>query len=264
MMKIAFVGAGRVGISLSAFFLSRGFDVVGIATRSSSSVERAQRYLPAIRVVKDVLELGHPDVIFITVVDSAIASVAEKVREAYPDSVVVHTSGAHSSNVIPGEGKASCHPLQSLASVEVALEMIPKSLFTVEGDEKGLDVLERILKMAGLRYVGIEPEAKPLYHAAAVVASNYLVTLMYKAVEIMKLSGFPEKEGTEGLVALAEGTLRNISEKGVPDALTGPIAREDVDTVKLHLSELKRHNLDEFYRYMANLTAEMVGKGFRF
>ena len=258
-MKISFVGAGRVGIALAAFMREKGVVPCAIVARSDASRERAKHYLPDVPAVSNISELPKSDVIFITVPDREIASAAGSLRARFPDAVLVHTSGAHPSSIIPGRGRASCHPLQSLADVENAVEILPHSLFTVEGDEKGLSVLKDLLKALNLRFVEIDVSSKPLYHAAAVVASNYLVTLMYQALGIMKLSGFPEEEGLEGLVALAEGTLKNIKKKGVPDALTGPISRGDWETVELHLEKLRINNsLRQFYQYMAELTRKMI------
>ncbi len=259
-MRVAFVGAGRVGISLACFFKSRGIPVVGIVARSEASASRVVKHLGEHALFTRMEDVPPVDVLFLTVKDSAIKDVAARARALFPHAVIVHTSGAHPSTLIPGEGRASLHPLQSLAQLEVALEVIPGSLFTLEGDEKGVRAVGELAERAGLDVVQISPQKKPLYHAAAVVASNYLVTLMYEALKILELSGFPLDRGVEGLVCLAEGTLRNIKAKGVPHALTGPIARGDWDTVRLHLEELSgAGEPEEFYRYMARLTARMIG-----
>ncbi len=263
-MRVAFIGAGRVGLSLALFMKGRGVDVVGVYSRSASSRARAEALLGRGLVFESMHELPGSDIVFLTVSDGAIASVAEEARRIFPDAVMVHTSGAHPSSLIPGSGRASLHPLQSLSDVHQAQELIPESLFTLEGDETGVETVGKLLDGLGLRYEIIDERGKVFYHAAAVVASNYLVTLMERALRIMELSGFPVETGLEGLVALARGTLKNIEVKGVPDALTGPIARGDWDTVRMHVNALRRYpQLLDFYRFMGKLTANMIGDEWR-
>ncbi len=260
-IEVAFFGMGRVGLALSRFFLERGVPVGPVYSRSEASRERARLLLPGVEVVDDVSALSGARLLFVTVSDGAIAGVARMLRAFLPDAVIVHTSGAHPSSLIPGEGRASCHILQSIARPEDASELVESSLFTVEGDERGLSLLLPLLEELGLRYVVIEEEAKPLYHAAAVVASNYLVTLMHQALSVLSASGFPLDLGLEGLVALARGTLSNIEAKGVKNALTGPIARGDWDTVRLHVEKLRDFpELEAFYRFMADLTCRIAGR----
>jgi predicted short-subunit dehydrogenase-like oxidoreductase (DUF2520 family) len=264
MLEVAFVGMGRVGLALSLFFLERGVPVKAVYSRSQASRNRARRLLKGVLVCEELSQLPEAEVVFITVSDSAIAGVASALRKLFPKSVLVHTSGAHPSSIIPGEGKASFHPLQSLSEPSAALGVLAESLFTLEGDEKGLPAVVSLARTLGVRYVEIDTEAKPLYHAAAVVASNYLVTLMYHALEILKASGFPVEDGMSGLVALSKGTLFNVEVRGVPDALTGPIARGDWETVKLHLEKLKPYpELERFYRVMGEFTSRMLNKEFK-
>ncbi|BAT71900.1 conserved hypothetical protein [Thermosulfidibacter takaii ABI70S6] len=263
-MKVGFVGAGRVGLTLSAFFLDRGIEVRWIVAKSDPSFNRARAILRSeVSLLRDIGGGEPVDIIFLTVNDSAISEAANQVRAQFEESVLVHTSGAHSSEIIPGEGRASCHPLQSFADPASAVKLVPSTLFTVEGDELGLEKVKTLLSALGLEYVVIDSSSKPLYHAAAVIASNYLVTLMYHALETMKASGFPEDKGLRGLLALVKGTLQNIETLGVPDALTGPIARGDWETVKLHLRVLEDYpEPKNFYTCLTEFTAEMAGKQF--
>ncbi len=262
MISVSFVGAGRVGLTLSAFFLDKGIPVRWIMARSEESRKRATEVLrDKVPVLSSLTEIRPADIVFITVNDSSIKEVAHKVRSLLKSAVLVHTSGAHSSELIPGEGRASCHPLQSFANPSTAVKLVPETVFTLEGDERGIKLLKQLLERLNLQYTVIPTQCKPLYHASAVIASNYLVTLIYNALQTMKASGFPEDMGLKGLMKLIEGTLKNISTLGVPQALTGPIARGDWDTVKLHLEHLEKYpELKEFYLFMARKTAEMIGK----
>jgi predicted short-subunit dehydrogenase-like oxidoreductase (DUF2520 family) len=90
----------------------------------------------------------------------------------------------------------------------------------------------------GGRPFRIATEAKPLYHAAAVMACNYVVALEDVAVEMAAEAGLPRERALEALLPLVRGTVENLAQVGLPDALTGPIARGDVETVQRHLEAL--------------------------
>ncbi len=259
--RIAFVGAGRVGISLAAYFASEGLNVVSIYARSKGSCEKAALFIEKSKITREITGLKEPDVIFITTKDDAIKKVAEKLHELYPEAHLVHTSGAHSSRILPGKRRASLHPMQSFADPQKAIEGIKETLFTLEGTKETVKLCERLLNRLKLKYAVINEKDKVLYHIAACIASNYLVTLFAKALECIQKSGVEKELGTEGLLNLSFGTLKNIREKGIPHALTGPIARGDKETIKLHLKALKEHpELFRFYTFLGKETAKMIDK----
>ncbi len=189
-----------------------------------------------------------------------------KVRSKY----IYHFSGALPSSVLTGAKKlglgiGSIHPLQSFVDRDTALRMIPSSVFAIEGEREALDAARSLLSKLGVgRIVEISADDKPLYHAAAAIACNYLVLLGGIAVDIMKSIGIPEEEGLCGIAALMEGTLGNLKKAGIPGCLTGPVSRGDTDTVALHLEALKgwRPDIAELYAAMGRLLlpiAEMKG-----
>ena len=132
----------------------------------------------------------------------------------------------------------SLHPLQSFP------EPRPPDAFqgiVVAVDATTVSMRRRLNSLA--RDIGAKPrrvddQHRALYHAAAVFASNYLVALMGEAVGLLERAGWTEKEATAALVRLSEGVLLSVSRRGPTAALTGPIRRGDVDTVKRHLAVL--------------------------
>jgi hypothetical protein len=88
--------------------------------------------------------------------------------------------------------------------------------------------------------INIEDENKALYHAAACVASNYLVTLIDFAQYLYEKAGVPDSLAVKVMMPLIEGTLSNIKELGTEQALTGPIVRGDVSTIAHHIEQLER------------------------
>jgi len=110
----------------------------------------------------------------------------------------------------------------------------------VEGDSLAVEKASGIATDLGAKPFTIKTEGKILYHAAAVVASNYLVTLMDLAIELMAVSGVSKTDAFKILKPLIKGTLANIESTGIPDALTGPIARGDVGIVEKHVQAIRK------------------------
>ena len=140
------------------------------------------------------------------------------------------------------------HPLQSFANIEEALETLPGSFFAIEGDAEALPVLQELSQELGGKPLLIRASQKPLYHLAASIASNYLVSLIHLSLRFLKEVGLPEEEGLKALLPLIDGTIKNIRQFGPTQALTGPIARGDRDVVKGHIqaiSDIERQGMLE-------------------
>ncbi len=245
--KIAVVGAGKVGSALALLLNRQGYPVAGVASRSIHSARRVaeELHVPATVKPEEVTVAG--DVVFITTPDRVIADVAEEITERggfRSGQVIFHTSGAHSADEVGvvrsvGALAASLHPLQSFADIKMAMENLPGSYFALEGDSGTLPLAEQIVQDLGGKHFTIAAADKPLYHAAACVASNFLVSLMHFATELYSHFGLSQSESFEALYPLIRGTIKNISQVGPPKALTGPIARGDGPTLEGHLKVLR-------------------------
>jgi predicted short-subunit dehydrogenase-like oxidoreductase (DUF2520 family) len=193
------------------------------------------------------------EIVFIATPDAAIKESCRIISENNgfrQNSVVYHCSGAlasteldfvrsgHPENTI---AIGSMHPLQSFASAKTGKSGNPFAniIMAVEGDSPAVKKAREIAKDLGAKPFTIKTEGKILYHAAAVVASNYLVTLMDLGIKLMIASGVSESEAFEILKPLIQGTLNNIETTGIPDALTGPIARGDVEIVEKHIRAIR-------------------------
>ncbi|AIS51660.1 hypothetical protein TKV_c04580 [Thermoanaerobacter kivui] len=264
-MKIGFVGAGIVGTSL-AFLLSKsGTDVSGFLSRSFESAKRSATLTKttAFSCYEELLK--NSDVIIISTNDSSISDVVNKLlehKDMLKEKIFCHLSGALSLEVLhplnlEGGYIMVMHPIQTCPSFDAALELLPKSYFTLEGCEKAVKIGKEIVNKISGKYIVVENINKPLYHAACVVASNYLVALSKLSLLLLKESGFPFEEYSDALIPLMEGTLKNIKEKGINGALTGPIARGDVNTVELHLKNIQDQNLINLYKNLGKLALEI-------
>ncbi|WP_258360639.1 Rossmann-like and DUF2520 domain-containing protein [Moorella sulfitireducens] len=269
-MQVGIIGAGAVGTGMGILLRRRGYTIAGIASRTFASARRAAARLdcPVFERPEEVARRA--DVVFITTSDQAIGPVAAAVAAVNgfrPGQVVIHMSGSLTSDVLEPARQAgalalSLHPLQSCADADRAVTNLPGSVFSLEGDEEALSLGKRLVKELGGEYFIISPGAKPLYHAAACVASNYLVSLIDLSYRLMQAAGMEPEMAARALAPLIKGTLDNINEKGIPRALTGPIARGDIDTVRDHLVAIDTAvpELGEIYRALGRYTAGLAGR----
>ena len=245
--SIAVVGAGKVGSALALLLNRQGYPVAGIASRSLTSARRVADKLGVPATVRPEEVTREAGVVFITTPDRVISEVACRIAEKggfLPGQVVFHTSGAHPADEVGaarscGALAASLHPLQSFANVEMAMENLPGSYFALEGDAGALPLAERIVKDLDGKSFSIDARDKALYHAAACIASNCLVSLMHLATGLYNRFGLSREEAFEALFPLIRGTIRNISQVGPAPALTGPVSRGDSPTLAGHLEVLK-------------------------
>ncbi len=255
--KIAIVGAGKVGSALALLLSRKGYPVAGVASRSISSARRVavELSVPATDQPEEVT--AGADVVFITTPDREIARVAGQINDRggfRHGQVVFHTSGAHPADEVgaarlSGALAASLHPLQSFADVKMTMENLPGSYFALEGDEGTLALAEQIVLDLDGRSFSIAAVDKPLYHAAACIASNYLVSLMHFATGLYSRFGLSREEAFEALYPLVQGTIKNIRQVGPAAALTGPVARGDGTTLEGHLEVFKEVGPQEMELY---------------
>ncbi len=195
-----------------------------------------------------------PAIIWLTVVDDAIEPVFDDIADDVADgSVIVHTSGSHSSANLTEStdlSVASLHPLQAISDPVAAVERFSRSFWTIEGDDRAVGIIENFVAPAGIDPIRIDPEAKTLYHAAAVMAANLLVSLLDASIAVAGAADIDESTARQMLVELAGSSLDNLSTSVPAEALTGPAARGDLETIDRHrraLEELSDDSLRQIY-----------------
>jgi predicted short-subunit dehydrogenase-like oxidoreductase (DUF2520 family) len=272
--KIAIVGAGLVGTALAYLLNDKGYTLVGLADLSEESLKKAASLVGGkVRTTIAPEEItAEADLVFITTSDSAIQEVCDRIAGKggfHPGQIVVHTSGALPSTILKGAQErgalvASIHPLQSFADVKEAVKIIPSSIFSLEGDPEAIPSLVGLVQVLGGKPLAIDTEGKPLYHAAAVVACNFLVTLAYLSYQLFEAIDISQDDAAKALLPLIKGTVNNIEHLGPVKALTGPIARGDVDVIRGHLEAFKSVDprFTDIYRSISCLTVEIgIKKG---
>jgi predicted short-subunit dehydrogenase-like oxidoreductase (DUF2520 family) len=187
-------------------------------------------------------------VVWITTPDGAIASVCEEIagkKGFAPGATVIHCCGAHSAEILSsahgcGARILSIHPLQTMADTDQAVANLPGSFFALDGDDEAIEMGKTMIEALGGTVMVIPSEGKMLYHAAAVVACNYFVALVFQALRMFESIDIDPDKGLPALMPLIHGTVRNLERVGVPKALTGPIERGDLKTIEGHLAAFDR------------------------
>lgn len=209
-------------------------------------------------------DLGN--LIFLTVSDSSISEAAMKldwITDDFSNKIIVHCSGNESSDLLgslsnKGASTAAFHPLQSFTQSSKP-EDFRNIYFSLEGDEKAKNILEEITQSFGAQCINVSKKGKSCLHAAAVMASNYLVALTGASADIGSLGNLDEDELKEALLPLMQTTLRNIAGNPLSGALSGPIARGDVQTVEKHLELLKaKRELFNLYKMLGKQTLKIA------
>ncbi len=267
-MNVALIGTGRLGSSI-ARALPRGlFTIAALYDKKTPAARLCRRRLGRGRVFASASDAAAlADLVLISVSDDAVAAVAAALAEAplpWKEKIVLHTSGALSSlELAPlkraGAAVGSVHPAQSFAGLHMSPSRFHGVSFAVEGDPEAAAAGRRLARSIGGRPFTIKPGDKALYHAACSLASNMLVVLFDSACSVLESIGLEPSEAERILLPLVEGTVESLKRLGRAGALTGPIARGDEETVRLHLTALRgRRKTDEAYRLLGVLALELA------
>ena len=239
MAALNLVGAGHVGRALGRLFATAGaFTVQDVLTRSEAGARQAVDFIGAGRACASLADMRPAAVWMLAVGDDAIAPACAALAQGgqLAGAVVFHCSGAKASGELQaaraaGALVASVHPVRSFADPQAVAAGFAGTFCGIEGDEAALALLEPAFTAIGARLVRIDPAAKTVYHAAAVFASNYLVTVLDAALRAFEAAGVPAEVARELARPLALETLDNVFRLGPEAALSGPVARGDVATV---------------------------------
>jgi len=262
------VGAGHVGRALGRLFAASGaFEVQDVLTRSSGSAQEALRFIGAGRACDTPAHMRSARVWMLAVGDDAIGPACAQLAASgqLAGAVVFHCSGAKASSELQaaraaGAFVASVHPVRSFADPEAVAAHFAGTFCGIEGDPEALAVLEPAFTAIGARLVHIDPSAKTVYHAAAVFASNYLVTVLDAALRAYEAAGVPPDVARELARPLASEALANVFRLGPEAALSGPVARGDFATVARQQDAVMRWDAatGRLYEALVPPTAELA------
>jgi predicted short-subunit dehydrogenase-like oxidoreductase (DUF2520 family) len=257
--NFAIIGLGMVGTAIGFLLKNAGYKVIAIADKSPAALKRALPYTSGKAFRKPREAAQEADCILITTPDDAISSACQEIAlcQAIKGKFVFHMSGAGGLDLLESANKAgaaiaSIHPLQSFSSIDQAIKNIPGSYFGITADKKAQLPAKDIIRDLGGIPLFISSDQKPLYHAAACLASNYLVSLMNAVESIYRAIGLNEKDAKTAYLPLVYGSLKNIEKSGSISSLTGPIARGDFGTIKKHIMAINK-NLPQYSSLYSSL-----------
>jgi len=237
---------------------ARVFEVQDVLTRSRGSAGEGVKFIGAGRAVGHLDEMRSADVWMIATRDDALVpscvtlAASDKIT---PDDIVFHVSGATpSSDLKPVKGRgaliASVHPIKTFTDAEAAVRTFPGTFCSAEGDDEALAVLKPAFEKIGAKVFDIAPELKLVYHSGGVFACNYLVALIEAALRAHEKAGIPRDASLKALEPMVRETVDAIFGRGPAKALTGPISRGDMATVKRQYAMVRDWDpaIGELYR----------------
>jgi len=254
---VALIGAGRVATALGVL-LERAQYHVSAAAGRRASFKRAREHLP-FAVFATPADAARPaDVVIFGVPDDLIAQgcAAMAGEGAFREGQrVIHLSGAVGLDALGPAAEAgaeplSLHPLQTIPDVQTGIERLPGSWIAVTArSDGGQGFGTKLCEDVGAKPFPLSDAVKPLYHAAAVFCSNYLVVVEGMAEQLFLMAGLPDP--LPMMEPLARNAFEATMERGPADALTGPAARGDVGTVRRNLQALRARVPEAVPAYVA-------------
>ncbi len=273
---IAIIGCGKVGCALAHLAISGGWRVSAVASKTHANAIALANSLDGDTIATTPPQAAaQADLVFLTTTDSAIARACTELadsRDFKPGTIVAHCSGALDSGILSAARDrcqcsiASIHPLQTFPNAQAAIREFPGTYCFCEGDPRAVEVLMQFASDIGGKPVLIDASRKALYHASAVMACNYLTALLDASATLAEKAGIDRTTALDALRPLVNATLDNVAALGPDEALTGPIARGDADTVSRHLQAMSLEDdcPEAFYRQAGIWTLRMAQRSKNF
>lgn len=245
-MNIGIIGAGKVGVSVGRYLKENNIQIAGFYDIDCDNAAFAEKFTQT-DCFSDLEELVKvSDTLFITTPDAVIGSVWDCIKNnmSVQNKIVCHFSGALSSDVFTdsqstGAGVCSIHPMLAFSDKLTSYRIPANTFFALEGDETAVSALKSLFESLGNIVCRIDKSKKSLYHTAASVLSNELVAVLDMGYSLLEECGFSRDEAVKATHNLVLGNVNSVLENGCVKALTGPVERNDLQTVKKHVNSLK-------------------------
>jgi len=242
--SIGFIGASRLGASVAAALHRADYRVVAVSSRSASSADSFAERVPGCAPVassQDVADIA--DAVFITTPDGVITPASREV-DWRSEQAVVHCSGARPVSDLASAHESGArigglHPLQTFPTRDSA-DLIPGASAAVGSDDPILlDWLQKVAYVIGMKPFTIKEEHRAVYHASAVMACGLVASLVGLAAEVWAEMGVSRADALTALRPLTAATVEAVGREGLPEAITGPAVRGDVETIRMHLDAMR-------------------------
>lgn len=254
-LRVGIIGSGRVGAVLGAALARTGHHIVACSARSDVSRVRAEALLRGCRITTPDDVARSCDLLILAVPDDALPDVVEQVRPHVSSGhIVMHVSGRHGLAVLaPLQDvlKIAAHPAMTFTGTSLDLERLEDCPFGVTAGPGAESVADALVVEMGGDPIHVDDDRRAVYHAALAHGANHLVTLVAQTLDLLASAGVDEPARLAR--PLLEAALDNALRQG-DLALTGPVARGDVDTVRSHLQEVTDPEIAVTYRELARAT----------
>lgn len=269
-LRVAIVGGGKVGSVLGRVLAEEGVKITAVVSRSRSSAARAGRFIGCRNASTALTAIpAETDIVLIATPHEVVADVARTLAQLegldFRRLAVCHASGMLTAAVLEplasrGAAVFSFHPLQTFPRDFPPLDILPSArgiFYGVDGPPRGIRQARRFASVLRGRVLLVPPEMREFYHAACVIASNHLTTMLAQ-VESMYRVLRPHERNFYGVFRpILEATMANIASGGPAAALSGPIARGGLETVARHLEAVARYT-PELMPYYTRMSLETV------
>lgn len=239
-LRIAFIGAGRLAQCLAPALAEQGETIVAVASRDPASAQRLAAQLPGSHALAPAQCVAQADLVFISTPDDAIAALTASLPWR-AGQACVHCSGATGLDALEAARQAGAmvggfHPLQIFSDPKAARERLAGSLVAIEARDESLQAtLRRLAARLGLQPLAIDGAQRAAYHAAANIAASGLLAVLSEASSLFEDLGLSPADALAALMPLARGALDAAAQRGLPDAIAGPVARGDAQVLAAHL-----------------------------
>ena len=242
VMKIGFIGAGRVGFTLGKLFAQGSMIVSGYYSLHYESSKEAACFTNSKAYTKLSELVMDSDVIFITVPDGQIKDVYEQISNMnLKNKQICHCSGVMTageafSDIDSYEAFGySIHPLSPISDKYESYQELTDVFFCIEGHQKHLCEWKERMESLGSHVRIIDSSVKKKYHAACAISSNLVCGLVQESIDLLCQCGFDEDDAMGALSPLIHSNLIHILKDGPIGALTGPLERGDLSTIQKHI-----------------------------
>ena len=269
MKRLNIIGCGSLGSVLARLWRRTATLEIGdILNRSQRSAEAAVAFIGGGRAIGRIDLMQPAGFYLIATPDDAIAEAAQRLAGSgllNEGDIVFHCSGALPATILnattaAGAEVVSVHPIRSFADRERAAASFAGTFCGIEGAAGAVEAVGPLFTAIGGQLLPIDSAAKTLYHGAGVIVCNYLTALMEVGVRAYGKAGIDRETALRVMAPIVRGTVENIFVDGTTDALTGPIARGDVDTVSRQLADISAWNpaVGEVYRCLGQVAVDLA------
>lgn len=248
--RLGFIGAGRLAHCLALGFARAGYPVTAVASRRGDAARELAAVLDTCRAVDDPQQVVEAaDIVFLAIPDDSIGTIANTLRfdaafARVARKALVHCSGATSIDVLAGAAAQGAltggfHPLYLFGGTPADVERIAGCSITIEAQGELAEALKTLARTLSCHPLEIPPGERMLYHGAAHYAASFALCALSEAVELWRALGLSEEDTLRALLPMLGGTIETARDKGLANALAGPVSRGDAALLQKQLARFE-------------------------